>query len=101
MNLKYTSLFPMLAFTVVSIAQAEELMLETVEVTAQRLPLSAYGLNEEDIAKLRASTNDTASLLKGLPGLSLYSAGGVSSLPAIHGMADDRLRIQVGQPGCC
>jgi iron complex outermembrane receptor protein len=29
------------------------------------------------------------------PGISLYGAGGVSSLPAIHGLADDRLRIKV------
>jgi iron complex outermembrane receptor protein len=30
-----------------------------------------------------------------VPGVSLYGAGGVSSLPAIHGLADDRLRIKV------
>jgi iron complex outermembrane receptor protein len=30
-----------------------------------------------------------------IPGVSLYGAGGVSSLPAIHGLADDRVRIQV------
>jgi iron complex outermembrane receptor protein len=99
MKLKFISILFMLGFVCVSMAKAEELMLETVEVTAQRLPLSAYGLNEEDIVKLRASTNDSASLLEGLPGLSLYGAGGVSSLPAIHGMADDRLRIQVDGMG--
>ena len=99
MKLKCTSLILMLAFVFAGTVEAEELMLETVEVTAQRLPLSAYGLNEEDIVKLRASTNDTASLLEGLPGLSLYGAGGVSSLPVIHGMADDRLRIQVDGMG--
>jgi len=44
---------------------------------------------------MRTSTSDTASLLKDVPGVSLYGAGGVSSLPAIHGMADDRLRVQV------
>jgi iron complex outermembrane receptor protein len=27
--------------------------------------------------------------------VSLYGAGGVSSLPSVHGLADDRLRIQV------
>ncbi len=39
--------------------------------------------------------SDTAGLLRDIPGVSIYSAGGVSSLPAIHGMADDRLRIKV------
>jgi len=42
-----------------------------------------------------ATTSDTASLLSDIPGLSLYGAGGVSSLPAINGLADDRLRIKV------
>jgi iron complex outermembrane receptor protein len=41
------------------------------------------------------ATSDTASLLSDIPGVSLYGAGGVSSLPAIHGLADDRLRIKV------
>ena len=45
MKLKFISILFMLGFVCVSMAKAEELMLETVEVTAQRLPLSAYGLN--------------------------------------------------------
>lgn len=48
-----------------------------------------------DITTQRAATSDTASLLRDIPGVSLYGAGGVSSLPAIHGLADDRLRIKV------
>jgi iron complex outermembrane recepter protein len=43
----------------------------------------------------QARTSDTASLLKDVPGVSLYGAGGVSSLPVIHGLADDRIRIKV------
>ena len=45
--------------------------------------------------RMRAATSDTASLLGDVPGVSLYGAGGVSSLPVIHGLADDRLRIKV------
>lgn len=44
---------------------------------------------------LRAATSDTASLLRALPGVSLYGAGGISSLPSIRGLADDRIRIKV------
>ncbi len=33
------------------------------------------------------------ALLRDVPGVSLYGAGGVSSMPVIHGLADDRLRI--------
>lgn len=47
------------------------------------------------LARLRAASSDTASLLRDVPGVSLYGAGGVSSLPALHGMADDRIRIKV------
>lgn len=43
----------------------------------------------------RAATSDAAALLKGVPGVSLYGAGGVSSMPAIHGLGDDRINIQV------
>ena len=42
-----------------------------------------------------ARTSDVANLLTDLPGVSVYSAGGVSSLPVINGLADDRLRIKV------
>lgn len=47
------------------------------------------------LAFLRAANSDTAKLLSNAPGVSLYGAGGVSSLPALHGMADDRIRIKV------
>ncbi len=53
------------------------------------------GVVVEDLPSLRAATSDTASLLRDVPGVSLYGAGGVSSLPSIHGLADDRLRIKV------
>ena len=49
----------------------------------------------DDLAHRIANTSDTASLLEDQPGVSLYRAGGVSSLPAIHGLADDRIRIKV------
>ena len=43
----------------------------------------------------RAASSDTTHLLEDIPGVSLYGAGGISSLPAIHGLADDRIRTQV------
>lgn len=68
-----------------------------VDVAAERpQPLPAdTGLTGEDLTRPRTGTSDTASLLDGQPGVSLYRAGGVSSLPAIHGLADDRIRIKV------
>ena len=52
-------------------------------------------LDEASLLPMRAATSDTASLLRDVPGVSLYGAGGVSSLPSIRGLADDRLRIKV------
>jgi iron complex outermembrane receptor protein len=71
--------------------------LPTVTVNASKitpLPGSA-ALDKTSLASKLATTSDTASLLSDVPGLSLNGAGGVSSLPAIHGLADDRLRIKV------
>lgn len=73
--------------------------LPDVEVVGKKLqPLPALNesaLGESGIARKRASTSDTAKLLDGQPGVSLSGAGGVSSLPAVHGMADDRIRTKV------
>jgi len=71
---------------------------ESVRVTAPRLaelPLNAAAVDDEELRARRPATSDSASLLKGVPGVSLYGAGGVSSLPSIRGLADDRLRIKV------
>ena len=67
-----------------------------VEAQADEAPLvGASTVDAETIQFLRPATSDTASLLRDVPGLNLNSAGGVSSLPSIHGLADDRLRIKV------
>ena len=70
-----------------------------VEVTA---PLAT--LETGAIVPARSRTNDTASLVGGIAGLDLYASGGVSSLPVIHGLADDRVNVLVNgmalQPAC-
>lgn len=75
-------------------ASAAETELPTVEVVGKEdaAPLATA---VESLPTLRATTSDTASLLRDVPGVSLYGGGGVSSLPAVHGLADDRLRIKV------
>lgn len=67
-------------------AYAEELVLPSIEVTAEKIA---------DINPSALNTSDSASLLADEPGVSLYRAGGVSSLPAIHGLADDRVRVKL------
>lgn len=74
-----------------------EASLPTVTVTAQpalSLP-QPQAMGPTVLLPRRASTSDTASLLADVPGASVNGAGGVSSLPALRGLADDRLRIKV------
>jgi iron complex outermembrane receptor protein len=55
-------------------------------------------VNAEKLADINASavnSSDSAALLADEPGVTLYRAGGVSSLPAIHGLADDRVRVKL------
>jgi iron complex outermembrane receptor protein len=86
------------AFSGSVFAQSSPQVMDTVNVTAKRetpLPNSTGAMNAIEVAGQRAYVSDTAQLLRDVPGVSLYGAGGVSSLPAIHGLADDRLRIIV------
>ena len=52
-------------------------------------------IDAEAILSKEAAVSDTAKLLEDVPGVSLYSGGGVSSLPVIHGLNDDRVKIDV------
>ncbi len=76
--------------TVVDFSLTVSKQATVVKVTAPALTVDSVAIVPE-----RPRTNDTASLLDGIPGLSLYSGGGVSSLPVIHGLADDRVDVQV------
>lgn len=80
-----------------AVAQHQEPVLQEITVQADKLQPVAdlHTVSPERLEQLRSATSDTASLLGTTPGVSLYGAGGVSSLPAIHGLADDRLRIKV------
>jgi iron complex outermembrane receptor protein len=74
---------------------AADTVLSEVIVKANKDEEQSASVPKADLQAARAATSDTASLLRDVPGVSLYGAGGVSSLPVIHGLADDRLRIKV------
>ncbi len=81
------------AFALPAVAQAQSaILLPPLSVPADTL---GNGAAVEDIPARRSTTSDTAALLTGIPGVGLASGGGVSSLPVIHGMADDRNRVLV------
>jgi iron complex outermembrane receptor protein len=72
--------------------------LETVVVKGTRAKEPsphATTLGERELRPQRAGASDTARLLDGAPGVSVSGAGGISALPAIHGLSDDRVRVQV------
>jgi len=96
--MKLKPLALLLAFPPCMASAAEIPVLDEIVVTATRSKAQTAGvinLGEAELAPMRSSTSDTASLLRDIPGVSLYGAGGVSSLPSIHGLADDRLRIKL------
>ena len=59
------------------------------------VPAASTILAGEAIAGQRATTSAVATLLTVPPGVSIDQAGGVSALPAINGLADDRVKILV------
>lgn len=70
---------------------------DTVIVTANKIGTTANAstVKEDEIAAKRNSSSDSTHLLEDIPGVSLYGAGGISALPSIRGLADDRIRTQV------
>lgn len=107
--MKPSSLFPrgqrtVLAFAIasifaapsLSIAQVRPLDPVIVEGSAEAPPSpGGESVPPARIRSMRGATSDAASLLRDMPGVSLYGAGGLSSLPAIRGLADDRLRVKL------
>jgi len=79
---KYLVLAAVLALSPLARAE-DEVKLPEITVTASPVIVRSVG------------TRDSASLLADMPGISLYTNGGASSLPVIHGMNDDRVKVLV------
>ena len=100
-----SSLFAGVAFLpCAAFAQQAIVPLPPVDITADRVNPGgdAAGASGEEIVSgsalysRRVATNDAAQMLSSTPGLSFYQAGGVSSLPVIHGFNDDRNTVVLG-----
>lgn len=79
-------------------AEETETQMPTIEVRADALKsnlLTGDTVTDDNLANRRLLTNDSARLLEGIAGVSFYTGGGVSSLPVIDGLADDRINIKV------
>jgi iron complex outermembrane recepter protein len=81
-----------------NVKEEEPIVLEEVVVTDKKPAagsLTKTEIKAEEIAERHAQVQDTAKLLEDIPGVSLQAGGGVSSLPIIHGLNDDRVKIDV------
>ena len=57
------------------------------------VPLSTTQIDSTEIQSRLPQTSDTAEMLRGAPGVSIFQAGGVSGLPAINGLNGDRVKV--------
>lgn len=64
-----------------------------VGTTGLAVPLTATQMEREEIQSKIPRSSDTAELLRGAPGVSIFQAGGVSGLPAINGLNGDRVKV--------
>jgi len=53
------------------------------------------GPDRDELAPELISTNDSAGLVSDFSGIDLYNDGGLSGIPAIHGLADERVAVRV------
>lgn len=106
LQIKYTKLIGLLPFCIATSVMAVEnqqdesvddsVVLEKIIVTDKFSNVKALSTSEMEadiLTSKRAAISDTAKLLEDTPGVSLYTGGGVSSLPVIHGLNDDRVKI--------
>lgn len=85
-----------LALVALSAPAAAQTALPEVTVDTATDPAAPDASVDANALKARrAATSDTASLLSDVPGVSLNTNGGISSLPSIHGLADDRIKTTV------
>lgn len=57
------------------------------------VPLTTTQIGRQEIQSKIPQTSDTAELLQRAPGVSIFKAGGVSGLPVINGLNDDRVKV--------
>lgn len=60
-----------------------------------RAPVTGTTLSHEDIRRDAANTSDTGALITAIPGVAANTGGGISSMPTVHGLSEQRIRIVV------
>jgi iron complex outermembrane receptor protein len=84
----------LLSLAAVAALASEPVSIQKITVEAPA-PTSDISSNELATSKSKTMTGDTAAILADIPGVSVYNMGSRASLPVIHGMADDRVKIDI------
>jgi iron complex outermembrane receptor protein len=103
---KVTSLLIFLSANQLTMAEEEILdssdepttVLEKVIVTEHMISPEVSTKNDithSEVASQLSQKSDTAKLLEDIPGVSFQSNGGVTSLPIIHGLNDERVKTEI------
>ena len=67
--------------------------------TLAAAPLAGGTISADDLRRRDGTASDTADVLTSLPGVSANTGGGFSSMPAVHGLSEQRIKVLVdGQP---
>lgn len=74
------------AFSISVLAEQVKVDLPEIDVRAKK---------ETSVDSSRVDSGDTAGLFSGFSSVDLYQAGGLSALPSIRGLNDDRIKITV------
>jgi iron complex outermembrane recepter protein len=86
--------FSILSLAAIAALASEPVAIQKITVT-EDTPTAEVTQDSIAASAAKNMTGDSASRLTDAPGVSLYTGGGISSLPVIHGMADDRVKIDV------
>ena len=73
---------------------AEPVTIEKISVEDE-MPAADITANQLAASRSITMTGDSAAILADVPGVSIYNNGGTASLPVIHGLADDRVKIDI------
>ena len=57
------------------------------------VPLNTARMNRKTIQSQAPTSSDTAAIMSRAPGGSIFSGGGLSSLPVLNGLNDDRVKV--------
>lgn len=84
----------LLSMAAVAALATEPITLQKISVEGE---MANADLSAETLSKNHSSTmsGDVATILKDIPGVSVYEMGSRASLPVIHGMADDRVKVDI------